>query len=230
MTTIEWWFALGAVVLLGLQTSISPCPLATNIAAISYITRKVGKTREVLLSGLLYALGRTLAYVVLAILVLSAMLWSGEAMTRFLQTQIHGYLGPVLTVIGLMLLGWLSFNIGGIQGEKMQKIADTLGLWSALPIGVIFAMAFCPTSAATFLATIALASQFQSNVLFPVVFGIGTAVPVLVFAGIIALNAQLLGKVFSMMSKIDWWMRTVAGTLFIVVGLWFSFKYVYVII
>jgi len=227
MTTIEWWLALGAVTLLGLQTSISPCPLTTNIAAISYITRKVSKSRDVLFSGLLYTFGRTLAYVLLAMLILSAMLWSGEAMTRFLATQIHGYLGPVLIVIGLMLLGWLSFNIGGVQGETMQKIADSLGLWSALPLGAIFAMAFCPTSAATFLATIALASQFQSNVLFPTVFGIGTAVPVLIFAGIIALNAKLLGKAFSVMSKIDWWMRTTTGTLFITIGVWLALRYVY---
>ena len=230
MTTIEWWFALGGVILLGLQTSISPCPLTTNIAAISYITRKASNSRYVLLSGLLYTLGRTVAYVLLAMLILSAMLWSGEAMTRFLATQIHGYLGPVLIVIGLMLLGWLSFNIGGVQGEKMQKIADALGLWSALPVGVIFALAFCPTSAATFLATIALSSQCQSNVLFPTVFGIGTAVPVMIFAGIIALNAQLLGKAFSVMSKIDWWTRTITGTLFVVVGIWFSLKNVYAVI
>ena len=227
MTTLEWWFALGAVSLLGLQTSISPCPLMTNIAAISYITRNVSRSRDVLFSGLLYTLGRTLAYVLLAMLILSAMLWSGEAMTRFLQAKIHDYLGPVLIVIGMMLLGIVSFNIGGVQGEKMQKIADALGLWSALPLGTIFAMAFCPTSVATFLATIALSSQFQSNVLFPTAFGIGTAVPVLIFAGIIALNAQLLGKAFAVMSRIDWWTRTLTGTLFIAIGVWFSLRYVY---
>jgi len=227
MMTLEWWFALGGVILLGLQTSISPCPLTTNIAAISYITRNASKSRDVLLSGLLYTLGRTLAYVLLAMLILSAMLWSGEAMTRLMQTKIHGYLGPVLIVIGMMLLGMLSFNFGGVQGGKMQKIADSLGLWSALPLGAIFALAFCPTSAATFLATITLSSQFQSNILFPSLFGVGTAVPVLIFAGIIALNAQLLGKAFSVMGNIDWWTRTVTGTLFITVGVWFSLRYVY---
>jgi len=100
--TMEWWFALGGVMLLGLQTSISPCPLATNIAAISYIMRQASHARSVLLSGLLYTLGRTFVYVLLAMLILSAMLWSGEAMTRFLATQVHGYLGPVLIVIGVM--------------------------------------------------------------------------------------------------------------------------------
>ena len=225
--TMEWWFALGGVTLLGLQTSISPCPLTTNIAAISYITRNAGKSRDVILSGLLYTLGRTLVYVLLAMLVLSAMLWSGETMALFLQTRIHGYLGPVLIVIGVMLLGLISFNFGSVQGEKMQKIADALGLWSALPLGAIFALAFCPTSVATFLATIALSSQCQSNVLFPAVFGVGTAIPVLIFAGIITLNAKLLGKAFSVMSTIDCWTRTITGTLFIVVGLWFSLRYVY---
>ena len=227
MMSLEWWAALGGVTLLGLQTSISPCPLATNIAAISYISRKVSRTRDVLLSGALYTLGRTLAYVLSAILVLSAMLFSGETVTRFSATEIHGYLGPLLILIGMMLLGMFSFNFGGVQGDRMQKIADALGIWSALPLGAIFAMAFCPTSAATFLATIALAAQFQSNIVFPSVFGIATAIPVLIFAFIIALNAQLLGKAFSVLTKIDRWMRTVTGVLFILIGLWFSLKYVY---
>jgi len=133
----------------------------------------------------------------------------------------------VLIVIGMILLGMVSFSLGRVQGEKMQKIADTLGLWSALPLGAIFALALCPTTAATFLAAIALASQFQSNLLFPMVFGVCAAIPVLVFAGIIALNAQLLGKAFSVMSQIDRWTRTIAGILFIVVGVWFSLRYVY---
>jgi len=227
MITLEWWFALGGVILLGLQTSISPCPLTTNIAAISYIARNVSKSREVLLSGLLYTLGQTVVYVLLAVLILSAMLWSGETMTRFLQAKIHSYLGPVLIVVGMILLGMISFSFGGVQGEKMQKIADTLGLWSALPLGAIFALALCPTTAATFLAAIALASQFQSNLLFPMVFGVCAAIPVMIFAGIIALNTQLLGKAFSVMNRIDWWTRSIAGTLFIVIGFWFSLRYVY---
>ena len=224
---MEWWLALGGVILLGLQTSISPCPLTTNIAAISYIARKVGKSRDVLLSGLLYTLGQVLAYTLPAVLILSAMSFSGEAMTRFLQTKIHGYLGPLLIVIGMILLGMISFHIVAVQGGKMQRIADSLGLWSALPLGAVFALAFCPTTAATFLTMIALASPFQSTVLFPAMFGISAAVPVLIFAAIIALNAQWLGKTFPIMSQIDRWMRIIAGILFIAVGIWFSLRYVY---
>lgn len=224
---MERWLALGAVALLGLQTAISPCPLTINIAAVSYIARKVSKTRDVLLSGLLYTLGWTLAYVLLAMLILSGMANSGEAIARFLQTRIHCYLGPMFIVIGMMLLGMISFRIGGVQGEKMQNFADKLGPWSAMPLGAAFALAFCPTTAATFLMMIALASRFQSSVLFPVIFGIGAAVPVLIFAVIIALNLQLLGKAFPMMTRIDHGLRTVTGTLFIVIGIWFSLRYVY---
>ena len=228
--TTEWWCALGFVLLLGLQTSISPCPLTINITAISYMARNVSKTRDVLLSGLLYTTGWMLAYVLLAVLILSAVSWSGETTTRFLQTRIHGYLGPMLIVIGMMLLGMISFPIGGVQGEKMQSLADKLGLWSALPLGAVFAMAFCPTTAATFLAMIALATQFRSNVLFPTAFCIGTAIPVLVFAGIIALNAQKLGKTFAMINRIDQAMRTISGVLFIAVGIWFSLRHVFMIL
>lgn len=227
MFTLHWWLALGGVFLLGLQTSISPCPLATNIAAISYIARGSEKTSRVIVSGLLYTLGRTIAYLLLAILILSTLFAGGESIMLFLQTQIHGYLGPILILIGLMLLGWLSLNLGGLSGVRMQKIADTFGIWSAFPLGALFAMAFCPTSVATFLATLTLASQFQSNVIFPVVFGMGTAVPVLIFAGVIALNVQMLGKVFSVIGNIDYWMRTTTGTIFILLGIWFSLKYVY---
>ncbi|MGL4944344.1 MAG: aromatic aminobenezylarsenical efflux permease ArsG family transporter [Thermoguttaceae bacterium] len=223
----EWLIAFGGVFLLGVQTSISPCPLTTNIAAISYITRRAGNSRTVLFSGGLYTLGRVLVYLVLAIAILSALFAGGEAVTRFLQTQIHGYLGPVLIVVGMLLLGMISLPLGSVSGERAQRLADALGIWSALPLGAIFALAFCPTSAATFLAMVTFAAQFQSNVAFPVVFGVGTAVPVLIVAGVIAVNASLLGRAFAMMQTLDWWTRTITGTLFIVIGIWFSLKYVY---
>lgn len=231
MTTFEWWVGLGGVALLGLQTSISPCPLATNITAISYISSRASRSRDVVLSGLLYTLGRTAVYVLLAVLVLSAMFFSGETVTRFLATKIHGYIGPILILIGMTLLGLFSPPTGGMRGERMQRLADTLGLWSALPLGALFAMAFCPTAAATFLGAIALAARFQSvpytNLVFPSVFGIATAIPVLVFAGLIAWNVRLLGRAFSLLTTIDLWMRNITGVLFVLVGIWFSLKYVY---
>ena len=227
MWNISWWFALGGVLFLGVQTSMSPCPLATNIAAISYITRRCTQPTTVILSGLLYTFGRVLAYLGLAIGLLTAIFSDDASVTRFLQVQIHGWLGPILIVIGLALLGWLSISLGSVSGDKMQKIADRLGHWSALPLGVLFALAFCPTSAATFLAMLTLALQFESRIIFPTIFGIGTAIPVIFFSGVIVVNAKFLGRAFGVVGRIDYWTRCVTGTGFILLGIWFSSRYVY---
>ena len=166
-----------------------------------------------------------IAYIVLAMLILMFVLFSGDQLTRFFQTVIHGYLGPIMILIGMFLLGMFSFSFGGSNTEKLQKMVDRLGLWSALPVGIVFALAFCPTSAATFLAMIGLAAQAKSPFIFPAVFGISTALPVIIFAVILAFQAHRLAKAFQIIGKIDWWSRTITGTIFILIGIWFSLCY-----
>lgn len=222
----EWCVLLGGVVFSGVLTSLSPCPLTTNIAAISYIGRQASNTRGVLSSGLMYAAGRAFAYAALAFCVLSMAWFTPESMTRFFSGVVHGYLGPILILIGMMLLGMFTFSIGGNQ-ESMQKLVERLGIWSSFPIGVLFALAFCPTSAATFLATLGIAAAAKSHILFPLIFGLATALPVLLFAFILAFQANWLGKAFQILSRVDLWMRTVTGTLFILLGLYFSLHYVW---
>ena len=224
---VDWGIALGGVLLSGLLTSISPCPLALNIAAISYIGRRVSRTRDVLLSGLLYAAGQTFAYTALAFLILSLMVATGDRLTRFLAYTVHGYIGPVLILVGMVLLGLLTFSFGGTNNEKMQKIVDTLGLWSAFPLGVLFALALCPTTAAMFLAVISLSASVGSTLLLPAVYGLTSALPVIVFAVIIAFQAQRIGRAFQLITGIDRWLRHATGMLFIILGVWFSLRYVY---
>lgn len=225
MDPLTWWLSLWGVFVLGIQTSISPCPLATNIAAISYIGKRVSRPNEVLYSGLLYTTGRTVAYVVLAVLLLLFTLFTGDQLTRFFQTTIHAWLGPILILVGMLLLGMFSVSFGTVNTEKMQKWTERLGLGSALPIGIVFALAFCPTSAAAFLTMIGLAAEARSALVFPVVFGVSTALPVLIFAVILAFQTQWLGKAFHLVGRIDWWSRTVTGTLFIIIGIWFACRY-----
>lgn len=223
---LEWCVLLGGVVFSGILTSLSPCPLTTNIAAISYIGRQASDPRGVMMSGLMYAAGRALAYTALAFCVLWMTWFTPESMTRFFSGVIHGYLGPVMILIGMMLLGMFTFSLGG-GTESMQKMAEKLGIWSALPLGVLFALAFCPTSAATFLAMLGIAATAKSPLLFPLIFGIATALPVLLFAFILAFQANLLGRAFQILSHVDYWTRTVTGTLFILIGLYFSIQYVW---
>ena len=87
---------------LGILTSISPCPLATNIAAISYIARRVDSPRHVLASGALYTLGRTISYVALGVLLVYSLV-SAPVVSHVLQKYIGKIIGPLLVIVGMFL-------------------------------------------------------------------------------------------------------------------------------
>jgi cytochrome c-type biogenesis protein len=239
----------GAALYLGVLTSISPCPLATNIAAISYIGRKVDEPRLVLQAGLLYTLGRCLLYLGLAALLTTSAM-SIPAVSVFLQASMHLVLGPIFLILGMFLVGLITFTIGGtVMTEGMQKRVDSMGVWGALLLGVLFAVSFCPTSAAWFFGLLALtmgseagaitgvlervgialpeAALAGSSIVLPLIYGIGTALPVLVVAGLLAYSAQAVGKAYNILSKVEWWARMVTGWVFIVVGVYFSLRYVF---
>ena len=227
----EFFFGLGSALWLGVLTSISPCPLATNIAAISYIGRRVGSARNLFLSGLLYTLGRTLAYLGLAIVLVASVL-SVPQIAMFLQKYMHLVLGPILILVGMFLKGLIELNLAAKgMSEGLQKRVDAMGVWGALLLGMIFALTFCPTSAALFFGSlIPLSLKMNSSVLLPVVYGVGTALPVIVFAALLATSAQSVGKAYNVLAKIEWWARMLTGVIFIVVGLYFSLKHVFQVI
>jgi cytochrome c-type biogenesis protein len=239
----------GAALYLGLLTSISPCPLATNIAAVSYVGRKVGDSRWVMAAGLLYTLGRCLLYLALAVL-LATTAMSVPAVSLFLQKYMHLVLGPIFLVLGMFLVGLISFSGGGAtMSDGMKKRIDAMGIWGALLLGVLFAVAFCPTSAAWFFGLVALilgseagavtallakvgvslpqASLPGGTVVLPLIYGIGTAVPVLLVAFLLACSAKSVGKTYNMLSKIEWWARQITGWTFVLGGVFFSLTYVF---
>lgn len=227
----EFIVGVGSALWLGVLTSISPCPLATNIAAISYIGRKVGNSRQVFLTGLLYTTGRTLAYLALAFVLVASVL-SVPQISLFLQKYMHLVLGPILIVVGMFLLGMIELDMGGGgMGEGLQKRVDALGIWGALLLGVVFALTFCPTSAALFFGSLVpLSLKVNSSFTLPVVYGIGTALPVMVFAVLLATSAQSVGKAYNVLAKIEWWARMLTGGIFVLVGVYFSLKYVFHVI
>jgi cytochrome c biogenesis protein CcdA len=222
------WFTLGSALWLGILTSISPCPLATNIAAISFISRKVGQTRLVLLSGLLYVVGRTLAYVALAGLLLAGLLASGES-ARFLQRYLNLALGPLVILVGMVLLGMIGSGISmNLAGSGIQERAAKGGSWWAGALGFLFALSFCPVSAGLYFgALIPLSAAHGSRLLLPSVYGLGTALPVLVFSFLIAFASQHVGKAFNKLTYVERWVRVATGVLFIVAGVYLSLTHVY---
>lgn len=240
---------IAAALYLGLLTSISPCPLATNIAAISYVGRKVGDTRLVINAGLLYTLGRCLLYLGLATLLTTTAL-SIPVVSLFLQKYMHLLLGPIFLAMGMFLVGLITISSGGtMMSPGMQKRVDATGVWGALLLGIFFALSFCPTSAAWFFGLLALtmgseagaitlvlerigialpeASLPGASLVLPLVYGVGTALPVLVVAFLLAYSAKSVGKTYNALSSIEWWARMITGWLFILVGIWFSLKYVF---
>ena len=213
---------------LGILTSISPCPLATNIAAISYIGRRVGNPREVFWTGVVYTLGRMLAYVGLGIL-LVASLTSVPLVSQLLQKYMNKVLGPVLILAGMFLLEMLTLNVAspGLS-EKLQYRFTTWGVWGAGLLGVIFALSFCPVSAALFFGSLLpLAVKRESSVLLPSLYGVATGLPVLLFALLVSVGAQSVGRAFNKLTVIEWWARRITGAVFVVVGIYYSLAFIF---
>lgn len=224
----EWTLGAGTALWLGILTSISPCPLASNIAAVSYISRRVEHTRLVLLSGILYALGRTLTYLVLGA-VLSASLLSIPDASHFLQKYMNRLLGPLLIFVGICLLELLVFptGTGYLWTLKLKDGADRMGLWGAGVIGMVFALSFCPTSAALFFGSLLpLSIKSGSWIAFPTIYGIGTSLPVVGFGLLIAAGAQGLGRAFQRVSAFDHWAQRITGGVFVVIGCYMTVRYV----
>ncbi len=221
-------FAYATAAWLGILTSISPCPLATNIAAISFIGKDVKNSRIVFLSGLFYMIGRMLVYLIVSSLIVTSLLAVTD-ISFFLQDDINKILGPVMIIAGIFLLGFIKFSLPGFGlSSKMQKQASRHGVWGAMLLGVIFALSFCPVSAALFFGSlIPLAVKNESNILIPSLFGIGTALPVILFAFLVAFGAKSIGKMFDKLTIFEKWARRVTGIIFIIVGTYYTLVYLF---
>ncbi|MGR0482314.1 MAG: aromatic aminobenezylarsenical efflux permease ArsG family transporter [Candidatus Electronema sp. V4] len=205
---------------LGILTSISPCPLTTNIAAISYVGRRVGRPASVLQAGLLYTAGRALAYLLLGVLLVSSLL-SAPSLSQMLQKHMNMALGPVLIVVGLILLEVIRLPAGkgGGLSAALQNKADSLGIGGAGLLGMVFALSFCPTSAALFFGSLLpLAVQQQSGLLIPGIYGLATGLPVLLFALLLAFGANKVAQAFNRITTFERWARRLTGVLFLAVG------------
>ncbi len=223
-------FATGiiAAIWLGILTSISPCPLATNIAAVSYIGKNAAETKKVLITGALYLLGRITAYALLAALIVASLL-SIPAVSNFLQRHMNRALGPILIIAGMFLLELIRLPAGsGTDISKLQRLAEKNLYAASFFMGAIFALAFCPVSAALFFGSlIPLAMKHQSSLIMPSLYGAGTALPVVAFALLAAFGARHLSKVFSEVTKLELWGRRATGVLFIIIGIYFCIVYIF---
>ncbi len=219
--------AAGSAFWFGLLTSISPCPLATNIAAVSYIGQDVEKPGRVILSGLFYTTGRMASYTVLGTILVTGLLAVFDV-ASFLQQRMNQALGILLFLTGLVLLGIIPLPTlsTGFTRRASEKLA-AMGFIGAFLLGALFALSFCPVSAALFFGSlIPLAMRFQSHIFLPGVFGIGTALPVLVFALAFGYGSHAVAATFNWVSMMEKWFRRITGAIFVAVGAYYIYVYI----
>jgi cytochrome c biogenesis protein CcdA len=211
------------VFLLGILTSISPCPLATNITAIAYISKEIKTVKNTLLNGLFYTLGRGISYTLLATLIYFGL--SSFQISRIFQGWGDKVLGPVLIIIGLIMFGIIKIHFGK-GGEKIEKIKIWLsqkGFIGSFLLGMLFALAFCPYSGVLFFgALIPLTLKSAESLLLPPIFALGTGLPVIIFSFLIAFSIQKLSRAFQIVQKVERVMRYGVAALFVGAGVYYS--------
>ena len=212
--------------LLGLLTAISPCPLATNITAIGFISKDIGNRNKIFLGGLLFTLGRVVAYTVLGIILIS-ILKEGSSMFS-LQKGISKYgeilIAPVLIFVGVFMLFGDRLNLPkfGFSGTgKAEKLKGNLG---SLLLGVLFALAFCPTSGLFYFGMlIPMSAAEPGGYLLPIVYAVATGLPVILVAWILAYSVAGIGKFYNRIQVFQKWFNRVVAVLFIAVGIYYAY-------
>ena len=219
-STMPWLTAL----LLGLMTAISPCPLATNITAVGFISRDIEDRNRVFINGLLYTLGRAITYTVIALVIFfgaDQLKFSG-----FFQRYGEKIVGPLLIIIGLFMLDVIKIKFPGFNGltSRIQN-KKKWGYLDAVLLGLVFALAFCPYSGVLYFGMLVpLTITSASGLYLPVVYAIATGIPVIVFAWIIAYTISGIGGVYNKLKTFELWFRRIIAVLFIAVGIYYIFR------
>ncbi len=214
--------AVFAALLLGLMAAVAPCTMATNVASIAYISRRITDRRYAILASLLYSLGRMVSYTLLGALIITIGV-EVPAIRNFLEGVGSYVLGPILIAAGLfmLLMDRFSFGGGGRLAALGNKVSDW-GLFGAFLMGVFFALAFCPYSALLFFAVlIPLALTTVGGVFLPPFFAVGTGLPVIIFGILIAAGVAAVSRWVNNLTKAEKYMRLFMGVVFIGAGIYY---------
>lgn len=208
--------------LLGLMTAISPCPLATNITAIGFISKDVENRRRVFLNGLVYTSGRALSYTLLAIIIFIGA--DQFKVSGLFQQYGEKIIGPLLILIGLLMLDILKIKFPGVSGlTERFKNKGVNSYWDVLLMGIIFALAFCPYSGVLYFGMlIPMTIGSASGLYLPIVFAIATGIPVIIFAWLLAYTVSGVGRFYNRMKIFEVWFRRVISVVFIGVGFYYT--------
>jgi cytochrome c biogenesis protein CcdA len=210
--------------LLGLMTAISPCPLATNITAIGFISKDIENRNRVFFNGLFYTLGRAITYTALALIIflgVDQLKFSG-----FFQRYGEKFIGPLLIIIGLFMLDIIKVNFPGFN--RLSSVMQKKTRWSyfdAVLLGLVFALAFCPYSGVLYFGMLVPMTVASSSGLYlPVIFAIATGIPVIIIAWVLAYTVSGVGGVYNKIKSFELWFRRLVSFLFIIVGIYYIIR------
>ena len=214
-------YAFITAFVLGLMTAISPCPLATNISAIGFISRDIENRQKVFINGFIYTLGRAFSYTLLAVVIFFGA--SKLNISMLFQGWGEKLLGPLMILIGLFMLDVIKIKLPGLSGltDKIGEKSKS-SYWSTLLLGMVFALAFCPYSGVLyFVMLIPMTVASASGLYLPVLFAIATGLPVIVFAWLLAYAVGNVGKLYNQIKTFELWFRRVVSVIFIGVGIYY---------
>ena len=212
--------------ILGLMTAISPCPLATNITAIAFISKDIEVKKRVFFNGLIYTLGRAISYTVLGVILFYST--SQFHISNLFQGYGEKLLGPLLVIIGIFMLGIIKIKFPGFSklSEKMEQKSQTGGFFGILLLGIVFALAFCPYSGVLYFGMlIPMTITSVKGLYLPLIFSIGTGLPVIILAWIIAFTVSGVANFYNKLKTFEIWFRRIVSAIFIIIGLY----YIYII-
>lgn len=210
-----------SALILGLMTAISPCPLATNITAMAFISKDIKNKRKVFINGLIYTLGRSISYTAIGLLFYFGA--SKFMIAGFFQKYGERALGPILILIGLFMLDIIKIKFPGLGklNEKMEEKGAS-GFWGVLLLGIVFALGFCPYSGVLYFGMlIPMTISSASGLYLPIVYAIGTGLPVIIFAWFLAFTVGGIGSVYNKIKVFEKWFRRVVAVVFLLVGIYY---------
>ena len=214
--------------ILGLLTAVSPCPLATNITAIAFVSKDIKSKNRTFLYGIIYTIGRTLAYSILGGLLIY-MLRRGID-TFELQSEVSRWgeilLSPVLIVMGLLMLLGDRLPLARIGFTASEHSEQLRGAWGSLLLGVLFAMAFCPTSGLFFFGMlIPMSASATGGYALPAVYALATGLPVMAVAWIVAYSMSGIAGFYHRIQVFQKWFNRSVAAVFIIVGLYYAYTF-----
>lgn len=214
-----------SALLFGLMGALAPCQLSTNVAALAFVTRSENESRRTGWQVLAFVAGKVTVYALIGGLVVASSLRINQVSETVIPVVVlaRRALGPLLIVVGLFMLGVLRLHVsvGANASRRLEQwVGEKHGLLPSYLLGVAFSFTFCPTLFMLFFGlTVPLAIASPAGVVLPGVFAVGTVLPVLVLAGVVASGRVALTHSLKRIRRANALLQRFAAVVLIVVGL-----------